>query len=596
MKKIVLTAALLYSLIEATGQTTYSNEIKAQIKQVENSLAGRIMIDGKGDNLLDRMKHFNVKGLSIAVVKNYQVIWAKGYGWADVKANRAVTTATLFKPGSISKSLNAVGVLKLAQDNKVDLYKDINEYLQSWKFPYDSVAKGKKITLANLLSHTAGLSVYGGFPGYKQKSKIPTLPEVLDGGASANTPPVRSLFEPGLQFQYSGGGILISQLIITDVTQQSYEKFMFDNVLQPMGMKHSFYSEQPPAANKLKNMATGYTKEGTEVTSNMNVYPEQAAMGLWTTPTELSHYLIETQLAYQGKSIKVLNQSMTRLHLTPYIDQSVAMGVFIGERNGGEKYFFHDAGNEGYRGLYYGSVEGGNGMVVFVNSDDGDIIIELLNSVANVYNWKGFDKPTSVMTKKISDALAQQYVGVYLYDGVIAEVTKKQDGLYYWTSGQDVKMYFTSDKDFINIEFLAEKRFLTDDRGKVTGYSRKVNGTEYSSATKITRVDTLHANEGQLNSFGRHLLTTKRLDAAIMYLTRGTALEPNDTAAKLNLAHCYLFKNDFDKSIQLYKACLLQNPVGDASLKATIKQDFIFFRKNGFDKMLMDRASKVLQL
>ena len=409
-------------------------------------------------------------------------------------------------------------------------------------------------------------------------------------------PPVRSLFEPGLQFQYSGGGTLISQLIITDLSQKRYEKFMYDNVLKPMGMTHSFYSEQPPAGNKLKDIATGYTKDGTEVASKLNVYPEQAAMGLWTTPTELSNYLIETQLAYQGKSSKVLNQSTTRLHLTPYIDQFAAMGVFIGERNGGEKYFFHDAGNEGFRGLFYGSVEGGNGIVVFVNSDDGDIIIELLNSVASVYNWKGFDKPTSVTTKKIPDALAQQYVGIYLYDGLIAEVTKKQDGLYYWTNGQDVKMYFTSDKDFINIEFLAEKGFLTDDRGNVTGYSRKVNGTEYSSATKISRVDTLHANEGQLNSFGWHLLETKEFDAAITYLNRGIELEPNDTTSKVNLAHCYLFENDFDKAIQLYKACMVQKPIGESSLKDIIKQDFIFFRKNGFDKILIERASKALQL
>lgn len=112
-------------------------------------------------------------------------------------------------------------------------------------------------------------------------------------------------------------------------------------------------------------------------------------MGLWTNPSELSQYLIETQLAYKGKSSKVLNKAMATLHVTPYIDGSSAMGVFIGDRNG-EKYFFHDAGNEGFRGLFYGSVEGGNGVVVFVNSDDGNIILELLFSVAAAYKWKGF--------------------------------------------------------------------------------------------------------------------------------------------------------------------------------------------------------------
>jgi len=595
MKKLLITATLFYVHTQVHAQVIYPENIKAQIKQVETNLTERVKIDGKSHNILDRMAHYKVKGLSIAVVKNYKVIWAKGYGWADEKEKRPITTATLFKPGSISKSLNAVGVLKLAQDNKLDLYTDINEYLRSWKFPYDSISKGKKITLANLLSHTGGLSVYGGFPGYGPKSKLPTVPEILDGAAPANTPPVRSMFEPGLQFQYSGGGTIISQLIITDVSQQRYSTFMYNNVLKPIGMVHSFYTEQPPVGAKQKEVATGYSKDGVEVASRFNVYPEQAPMGLWTTPTELCNYLIETQLAYTGKSSKVLNQEMTRLHLTPYIDPSSAMGVFIGERNG-EKYFFHDAGNEGFRGLFYGSVEGGNGVAIFVNSDDGNIILELLNSIASVYNWKGFDKPVSISTIKIPQTRAAKYVGVYLFEGNIAEVIKRDDGLYYWADGQDAKMYFTSDKDFMNIEFLAEKSFITDGMGNVTGYSRRVNGTEYPSATKVTSVDTMRANEGQINNFGWHLLETKRFDEAIMYLNRGIELSPNDINARGNLAHCYLFKNEYDKAVQLYKAYLAQKPNDEASLKIMIKQDFDFFRKNKFDTVVMDKVSKALKL
>lgn len=594
MKRLWLAISLFYCLTEAAGQTSYSNEIKEQIKQVENNLAGRIII-GKAYNLLDRMAHFKVKGLSIAVVQNHQVIWAKGYGWADEKEKRQVTTATLFKPGSISKSLNAVGILKLVQDNKLSLYRDINEYLTSWEFPYDSLSKGKKISLANLLSHTGGLSVYGGFPGYDKNGKIPTIAEILDGAAPANTPPVRSMFEPGLQFQYSGGGTIISQLIITDVTHLSYEKFMYDSVLKPIGMIHSFYSAAPPAKDKLHKIAMGYTKDGAEVEATFHVYPEQAPLGLWTTPTELCKYLIETQLAYKGQSFKVLNQEMTRLHLTPYIDQSSAMGVFIGERNG-EKYFFHDAGNEGFRGLFYGSVEGGNGVAVFVNSDDGDIIVELLNSVASVYNWKGFDKPAIVNTIKIPETLVQKYVGTYLYDGIIAEVTKKRDGLYYWTNDQDVKMYFTSDSDFINVEFFAEKSFITDGQGNITGYSRKVNGMGYPPARKVTSVDTIKANEGQINNFGWHLLETSRFDEAIVFLSRGIELEPNNINARRHLAHCYLFKKDYDKAIQLYKAYLAQKPDDQSSLKAMLKADFDLFAKNKFDNDLMNKVRIALKL
>ena len=595
MKKCLLLVIACCLLTALSGQATYSKSVQAEIKQVENNLAGRVKIDGKGYNILTRMAHYKVKGLSIAVVHNYQVSWAKGYGWANEKEKRSVTTETLFKPGSISKSLNAVGALRLVQDKQLDLHRDINAYLKSWQFPYDSIAQGQKITLAHLLSHTAGLSVYGGFPGYDKNGPIPSIADILDGKAPANTPPVRSLLAPGTQFQYSGGGTIISQLIITDVTQQNYEKFMYDTVLKPLGMTHSFYSTAPPAENQLKKIATGYTTSGTEVEATFRVYPEQAPLGLWTTATDLCHYMIEMQLAYQGKSAKVLNQEMAKLHLTPYIDPNAALGTFVQERNG-VKYFFHDAANEGYRGLYFGSVEGGNGVAILVNSDEGNIILELLNSVASVYNWPGFDTAASVYTKSIPKALARKYVGVYLYEGKIAEVSEKPDGLYYWTDGQDVKMYFTSDKDFINVEFVAEKSFLTDSAKNVVGYSRKANGIEYPPAAKVSQADTIKAKEGQLNLFGWHLLETKRLYEATQYLNRGSELEPNDVNIKLNLAHCYLFRNEYDHAIQLYKAYLAQNPMDESTSKDGIKQDFDFFLKNGFDKDLIQKASTALNL
>lgn len=594
MKKVFLLIFLWLSAGHITAQTTYSKEIESQIKQVENNLSARVKIDS-GFNVMDRLAYYNVKGLTIAVIQNYQVVWAKGYGWADEKEKRPVTTETLFKPGSISKSLNAVGVLRLVQDNKLGLSKDINEYLRSWKFPYDSLSKGRKITLAHLLSHTGGLSVYGGFPGYDRKGKIPTVPEILDGKDFTNVPPVRSLFEPGLKYEYSGGGITVSQLILTDVMQQSYEKFMYDTVLKPIGMTSSFYSTEPPKGDKRKKVATGYKKNGEEAEDKFEVYPEQAAMGLWTTPAELCKYVVEMQLAYEGKSSKVLNKEMAQLHLTPYIDESAAMGTFVQERNK-VKYFFHDAGNEGFRGFYIASLEGGNGFAGFVNSDDGMIVVELMNSVAEVYNWKGFDKPAIVMTKKVPEAITKKYTGVYLYDGKIAEVTKKHDGLYFWTSGQDVKMYFTSDNDFINMEFPSEKSFISDNTGAVTGYKRKVGGKEYPLALKITRVDTLIANIGELNAFGRHLLETKRVDEAIVYLNRATELEPEDIAAWCNLAHSYLFRNEYDKAVKLYKTYLEKQINEQSSFKSMIKLDFDFFKKIGFDKSLMDRALADLKL
>ena len=387
MRKLSFTILLFHVMTTAIAQQ-YSKAVNEQITRVENNLSGGIVMDGY--NLQERMKHYNVSGLSIAVIDNYQVVWAKGYGYADKKENRKATTTTLFEPGSISKSLNAIGILQLAQQGKLNLYQDINQYLTSWRFPYDTISGNKKITTAQLLSHTAGISVYG-FPGYERDSIIPALTEILDGRYPANTPPVRSLTEPGTAFSYSGGGILISQQILTDIAKQPYEQFMYSNVLRPLDMTNSFYN-QPPGADQRKNLATGYESNGSEVPGKYFVYPEKAAAGLWTTPTDIGKYIVEMQLAYKGQSSKVLNKEMTGLHLTPYENESSAMGTFLQERSG-EKYFFHDAGNKGFRGFYIAGLNNGKGVVLFVNSEDGTILLELLNSIAFVYDWEGFTKP-----------------------------------------------------------------------------------------------------------------------------------------------------------------------------------------------------------
>src|SRR5258708_12968477 len=120
------------------------------------------------------MAFYHINGLSIAVVHNYKIEWAKGYGWADSAEQRPVTSQTLFQAASISKSLNGVGLLRLAQEGKLDLYADINNYLTGWKFPYDSLSKGRKITVANLLSHTGGLTLPG-LPGYSLCHPLPTV-------------------------------------------------------------------------------------------------------------------------------------------------------------------------------------------------------------------------------------------------------------------------------------------------------------------------------------------------------------------------------------------------------------------------------------
>ena len=362
--------------------------VSERIQQVENNLNSSAKIY-KDTNwtLRKRMVHYHVKGVSIAVIRNYKIEWTKGYGWADEEEKIPVTPNTLFQAGSISKSINSVGVLKLVQDGRIGLYTDINHYLKNWKFPYDTASKGKKITVANLLTHTAGLSVHG-FNGYEQGSVIPMINDVLDGKSPANTKPVRSIFEPGTKFEYSGGGTTILQRIVMDVSGLPYDEFMYKNVLAPLNMCHTTYSQVPEKSIKSAALSAGFDKEGHLVPGRYHIYPEQAAAGLWTTPTDLAKYIIETQLAYTGRSAKVLTTKTTKIRLTPYLDPSVGLGVFIDD-NDNTQYFEHGGDDKGFNAQYYGSFKNGNGLVIMINSDNNDIIQEIVNSIAKVYRFRG---------------------------------------------------------------------------------------------------------------------------------------------------------------------------------------------------------------
>lgn len=369
----------------------YSPEIEKKIKEVETHL-GLPVQDSAHPwyGLQERMDQYHVHGLSMAVVHNYHIEWARGYGWADVEGKRPVTVHTLFQAASISKSLNSVGVVRLAQEGKIDLYTDINTYLRSWKFPYDAASQGKTISVANLLSHTGGLTVHG-FPGYEMGVKLPTAVEILNGTPPANTGAVKSMYAPGVKYEYSGGGTLITQVMVGDVTGEPYDQWMAEHVLRPMGMTESFYT-QPAPASKAGVLATAYHMDGSMVPGKYHVYPEKAPAGLWTNPTDLCKYIIETQLSYAGKSAKVLDAAHTRLRLTSHVDSTMGLGVFLAKA-GGVRYFQHNGANEGFRCVYYGSFEGGEGVVVMVNSDDGRILNEVLASVATVYGWKEFYHP-----------------------------------------------------------------------------------------------------------------------------------------------------------------------------------------------------------
>jgi CubicO group peptidase (beta-lactamase class C family) len=469
---------------------TYSTEIEQKIKKVEGNLISWVKLDSSANwNIYDRMKDYHINGVSIAVINNYKIEWVRAYGMADTAEKRPVTTETLFQSASIGKSINGLAFMKLAQDKKVDLFSDINTILRSWKFPYDTTSHGKKIDLAGILSHTAGLTVHG-FDGYKWNEPIPTLLQILDGKRPANSGPVRSEFEPGLKFQYSGGGYEISELLLEDVTGTSYKNFIKKTIFSPLGMNSSFYMMMPPK-NMEKKLATAYRLDGKPITCKYHLYPEKACgAGLWTTAKDLARFVIEIQLSLAGRSNKVTNKKMTELMLSPYLkSSSCGFGFFIAQK-GNDHYFGHSGLNEGFSSQYYGSFKEGKGVVVLVNSDNTDFMAEVVNSVATVYGWEKFFPFVSKKVVAVNDSIINKYVGAYKFDnaGTGPSIIKVNGELYLKdpNAPDKWKIYFTSKTDFFMLEAKwANQQFFTNEEGRVTGfyimgdnYKMKVNKVE----------------------------------------------------------------------------------------------------------------------
>lgn len=472
-------------LTVSAQETKYSPAVEKKIEEFENNLGLWVNIEGVKNkySLQERMAFYHVNGVSIALIKDYKVQWARGFGWADSAEQRKVTPETLFQAASISKSLNSIGVLKLVQDGRLNLSADINNYLKSWIFPYDAVSKGKKITTANLLSHTAGLSI-SGYPGYEVGVTVPTRRQILDGNKPANTRAVRSAFEPGLKYQYSGGGIIISQTIVEDITGQTYEAYMLENVLKPLGM-HTSTFKQAPSDGEALFRATAYWKNGNALKGKYHLYPEQAAAGLWTNPTDLSKYIIETQLAYEGKSNKILSQEMTKLRLTPFVDSLAALGVMISKK-GTQTYFGHSGSNAGFKSEYIGSLNGGNGVVVMINSDNSAIISEIINSIATVYNWDKFYTPKIKKIVAVDSKVLEKYVGDYTFNNQPISILREGGSLLLRQGDQIMNLNLTSEAEFFltetpNVDYL----FLTDANKVVEAIQMKRGNTIIKFAKKL---------------------------------------------------------------------------------------------------------------
>lgn len=597
MKKILVIAAILLSF-NSSGQ---DKKLNNRIKEVENNLIPFVPVkDFQGWNILDRMKYYKVPGVSIAVIKDYKIDWAKGYGLADTIQKIPVTTETMFSAGSISKFLMAVTALKMVEEKKIELEKPINNYLTSWKITENDFTKKTPITLRMLLSHSAGTSQTSYF-GFTPSQSLPNIVEILSGAKISESRPVVVNSEPNKEFRYSGGGSMIAQLALMDVSKKSFTQLTQELLFDKLSMKNATF-EQPLPSKFKKQSAWAYSS--TSWFKGMPyVYPQQAAAGLYASPTELAKFFIDIQKSYIGEG-KILSKEMVQKMLTPQHNVSdgsykeqIGIGPFIMQRTDNKDpngvYFEFTGVNAGFLAYGMASVTNGNGVIIMLNSGDdvNGLGKEIRRAVAKTYNWTNF-LPDEIEPVKLTETELDKMVGRYrMSTNEVLQIRKEKNYLVEKINdGNEIYCFPIAKDTIVFTDYNIKGFFKRNQKNEVIALQNiyqekpmlKMKDDEFSpnELLKLKRYadaakafEDMKMNEYQITYLAYDLMNKKPLNSeeVITVLNVATKQHPNSSIVFSRWGDYYLKINDKENAIKNFQKALELDP-NDQQTKDILSQ------------------------
>lgn len=480
------TVALTFASATAAQQGTADD----YIARIEAGDPGAEEGDVAGMTVDELREHFHVPGFSVAVIHGFSIHWAMGYGVRDVETGERVDTETMFQAASISKPVAAMGSLKAVQDGLFGLDDDINDVLTSWTLDGEGLTDEGPVTPRTLMSHTSGLGDAFGFPGYDPSVTPPTPVQIFDGHELSNVGPLFMERRPYEAFEYSGGGVTVMQQALADARGRPFEDVLQDDVLGPLGMSRSSFA-QPLSPEHDRNAARAHDGEGASMGSKWHVYPEMAAAGLWTTPTDLARFAIEVQKSVRGESNRVLDRATAREMITPVGVGAFAVGFQL-QKQGEGWYFQHGGANWGFRGNVMAHTVKGYGFAIMTNADQGGALAnEIGRRIQVAYQWdsmsdpvpRGYRPPVQRTEVEVPTALLAEYVGTYpLMEGLTLEFRLDGDRLMVEATGQGtVPVFAESETDFFLKVAEVTFSFTRDADGIVDGLVFRQGGQTITS-------------------------------------------------------------------------------------------------------------------
>ncbi|SDC64310.1 CubicO group peptidase, beta-lactamase class C family [Algoriphagus faecimaris] len=421
-------------LVFGSACTKTSNELENGKARLENEIRGQVKFLEEQENLSsikDKMVDYKIPALSLAVISQGKIAWTETYQNENFEQQPKLDCTSIFQAASLSKPVTFLAALRMHAEGKIDLDKNIQEYLKEFVLPAGQQTPDNPVTFRNIFSHTSGISP-GGYQGYERTHEMPTDLNVLRGSTGVNTSPIEVVSAPNEMLAYSGGGYTLAELALQDIFKDEFSNIMKEWILEPARMKNAEFT-QPLPESEIHRVAKGYSQSGDLIEGGWRNHPEQAAAGLWSNSTDLAKFLIEIYNAYQGHS-SIFSASDIKTILSHERDGHVY--GFIVNRSENDISLTHYGGNVGYRTGMTISLTSGNGLVYLINSDNGGALgNELLLSASQIYDWQHF-KQTEAKRKPIDSS-----------------VLKELSGKYKWNDQVDLSIAFNEDKNQISLFF-----------------------------------------------------------------------------------------------------------------------------------------------
>jgi CubicO group peptidase (beta-lactamase class C family) len=488
----------IFFIIMFYCQFSIAQEDLVKVQQFENSLLSNQQIKDSTKqlfNIEERMKFRKVPALSISVIKNGQIVLSKSYGNANITKNIKSDNNTLFHFASVSKTANALCIMKLVEEGKLSLTADFREYIKDGSFKENKYSKGQKITIANLLSHTAGINRDDGPSGdYSHDKPLPTIIQIVKGEKPALGDGAYCVTKLNEAYQYSNQAICILQKILHDNFDKDYNRLLTSTIFNPLQMSNSTFVLKLDAT-KQSNLACGYVFDYQVVPQW--VFPCQAEGGLVSTSHDIAKMVIAIQNSLLGKDNALLKKETVDKMVNPQLESITytgnldlpyknGLGLMLFEK-GGRKYFTHTGSIDGYTSIFIGSIDGIDGAVITLNSSYGGIIPEVLNSVATTFEWDKF------VEFKYNHAIPTQplpnsaFIGKYKLPSSKKEysfsITQDKDHWYIQTinDGHAERLYFSSENNaFVlsrgyTLEFTKGNSIILKNNGEYSGEVIKTN-------------------------------------------------------------------------------------------------------------------------